>query len=477
MNDYGYYTLRKWDPIFWFALVKLLKFIAFLVDIVLINLVGTSILNGSNEERKRSKEYEHSAHVVNVISRGTIALVANHDESNFFYVHDQYVHPNFILEHDNIVLKGSNTKHAIFCVSRKGICTLDSSIGPFAWVNTFIAAEKLIFLPLNHFHHLAEESGNPLMNNLKVTIIHMTARCGSTLLGRRMRIIFGFSIFSHNLNANSDILKQNITLFLGQMFETIPKMRVMQEPYSFLHAWNLYLKGKVSLVEYEKILDSTFRLQCKRENGINHILIKLNMSATPTLSYIKRRYPETTLLFNTRHPLPSLKSYGKLWNILPVSGTIAILLNINGFGTDNYPIHYDDIVWWERYRALVDEGSTLDKQIALMRFFFFSYWCVVEQYIKNKNLYHKVIFYEDLCERPATVIEDLFSSLNLPHGHVQDALSAMKSDSQKGMFGNMGTYANEDLSSTIASLDRKFTECNLPISMNITMENFRNMVV
>lgn len=97
----------------------------------------------------------------------------------------------------------------------------------------------------------------------------------------------------------------------------------------------------------------------------------------------------------------------------------------------------------------------------------------MEQYIKNKNLYHKVILYEDLCERPAMVVEDLFSSLNLPHGHVQHALSAMKSDSQRGMFGKMGTYTNEDISSVLEALDIKFKECNIPISMNMAMEKFR----
>ena len=81
-------------------------------------------------------------------------------------------------------MKGVNTKYAIFCVSEKDVCPLDTSIGPFAYVNMFIAARKLIFLPINHFHRLAEESGDPFKNNLKITMIHMTARCGSTLLGR-----------------------------------------------------------------------------------------------------------------------------------------------------------------------------------------------------------------------------------------------------------------------------------------------------
>ena len=143
-------------------------------------------LNGYKKEVKRSLEYENSAHMVKVIARGTINLIENHDEENFLYLHDSYIHPSLILKHDNIVLKGINSKYAIFCVSENNVCTLDTSIGPFAWANMFIASKKLIFLPLKHFHRLAEESGDPFRNNLRISMIHMTARCGSTLLGNTL---------------------------------------------------------------------------------------------------------------------------------------------------------------------------------------------------------------------------------------------------------------------------------------------------
>ena len=111
-------------------------------------------------------------------------MIENHDEANFLYLHDSYLHPSVILKQDNIVLKGVNAKYAIFCVSDENICALDTSIGPFAWANMFVAANKLVFLPIKHFHRLAEESGDPFRNNVKISMIHMTARCGSTLLGK-----------------------------------------------------------------------------------------------------------------------------------------------------------------------------------------------------------------------------------------------------------------------------------------------------
>ena len=184
VNDYSYYSLRKWDPIFWFGFLRLTKLLIGVLDKILLAILGTSILSGTQKEREQSKNYELSAHVVKVFGRGTICLIENHDESNFLYLHDSYQHPSYILKHDNIVLKGINRDKAIFVVTDENVCALDTSIGPFAYVNTFIAAKKVIFLPLEHFHKLAEEAGNPFKNDLDIVMIHMTARCGSTLLGK-----------------------------------------------------------------------------------------------------------------------------------------------------------------------------------------------------------------------------------------------------------------------------------------------------
>ena len=185
IKDYSYYSLRLWDPIFWFGFIKICKAILFLMDVIASSFSEYSFLNGSNEDKDKSTNYETSAHVVKVLGRGTINLIENHDEANFLYLHDSYLHPSVILKQDNIVLKGVNAKYAIFCVSDENICALDTSIGPFAWANMFVAANKLVFLPIKHFHRLAEESGDPFRNNLKISMIHMTARCGSTLLGMK----------------------------------------------------------------------------------------------------------------------------------------------------------------------------------------------------------------------------------------------------------------------------------------------------
>ena len=260
------------------------------------------------------------------------------------------------------------------------------------------------------------------------------------------------------------------------MFESIPRTRVISETFSFNFVWNMYLRGEVSLVEYEKLLQSTFQIQCKKENRIQRIVMKQNMSATSCLCSLKKFYPQIQLLFITRHPLPSLKSYDKLWTLLPFSGTLAFLVNVNGIYWKNYPIPCNDVVWWERYRNVIKEGRTLDQTIAMVRVFFFNYWCVVEQYIKHKELYEKAILYEDLCENPKDVLSSVFSALDISSDNVSVALSAMNKDSQGGFFGKRGTYAEKNLPSLIELVDKKFKQSDIPIKTNMSIDDFRDIL-
>ena len=259
--------------------------------------------------------------------------------------------------------------------------------------------------------------------------------------------------------------------FSAKLFETVPNTRVMSEPNSFLYTWNLYLRGEVSLAEYEKILDSTFKIQCKKEDNINRIIIKVPMCATSTLSYLKSTYPKIQLLFITRHPLASFRSYDKLWTILPVSGALGFLLDVNKFRSKNYPIPVNDLTWWQRYREALEEGMTLDQQIAITRVFFFNYWMVMDAYLQNKSSYDYNIFYEDLVQKPSEIIEEVFSKLDIPKQYLAEALKAMKGDSQKGFF--KGGYTDKDLPKVIDLMNKKFKEHQVPITVDMPMDEFR----
>ena len=75
----------------------------FVLDFLTDRVLGISFLQGSKKDRaEAARSYEKSAHILKVVTRGTINLAAYHDESNFLYFHHSYIHPKYILENKHV---------------------------------------------------------------------------------------------------------------------------------------------------------------------------------------------------------------------------------------------------------------------------------------------------------------------------------------------------------------------------------------
>ena len=99
-----------------------------LVDVFLNLLFGFTIQYGSRQERLGSLEYDRSAQVVNLMGRGAYSVGLAHQLHNFVWSHATYVHPRYILEHDNITLMGITPSHAFFCVSEPDVDVFDMKV-------------------------------------------------------------------------------------------------------------------------------------------------------------------------------------------------------------------------------------------------------------------------------------------------------------------------------------------------------------
>ena len=87
-----------------------------IVDLILDLLSGYTIRHGSLNERIRSESYECSAQLVDILAWGAHSYVLI-QPNNYVWRHKRYVHPRYVLEHDNITLMGITPTHAFFCVS------------------------------------------------------------------------------------------------------------------------------------------------------------------------------------------------------------------------------------------------------------------------------------------------------------------------------------------------------------------------
>ncbi len=195
------------------------------------------------------------------------------------------MHPRYALENDNVTLMGVTATQAYFCVSDPDFNVYETKLAPFVFITQYFKAVKLLVMPMSSFHRLAAEAGDP---RAKLSFVNMTARCGSTLL--------------------------------SQMMSRVPKVRAMSEPWAFVHAHGLYLSGQVSMAEYERLLRSVVRLQCKRENDspdIEHVFVKMTAIAAPYFPMLRKMYPDATYVFNTRHLKNTVQSYMQIWTRVP----------------------------------------------------------------------------------------------------------------------------------------------------------------
>ncbi len=68
------------------------------------------------------------------------------------------MHPNYILENDNVSLMGQTATHTYFCVTDPNVDVFDTTKAPFLWEGQSRLAQHLIIMPHKHFIALGKES-------------------------------------------------------------------------------------------------------------------------------------------------------------------------------------------------------------------------------------------------------------------------------------------------------------------------------
>ena len=428
--------LMKIDLGIFYFVMSTLRAAVIIADIFLDLLFGHTIQYGTRDERQRAEDYEHSAQVVNIMGRGAYSLIINHQLYNFVWRHEKYVHPRYILEHDNITLMGITPTHAFFCVSDPGFDIYETKMAPFIFIIQFFSAKKLIILPHSSFNRLAAEVGDP--TNCKVTFVNMTARCGSTLL--------------------------------GQMIARTPKVLVMSEPWALVHMHGHYISKNISMAEYRRVLRSVVRLQCKREHGrdIEHIFIKTTMYMSPAFPMLKDMFPKAKFIFNTRGFQKTIESMMQVVKFQPLialhTGTLF------RFWWRHVQIPYDDPFFYDLHKEWKTRYAPDEVRLA------FGFACQISQFMRSRDDYDLVVFYEDIISNKEEVCKKLLEVCDIPMEYVSEALNAFKSDSQLGTFGKRGEKPKVH-PAILDQADKVFSECGLPPMSQMSAIEFKNLVV
>ena len=267
-----------------------------------------------------------------------------------------------------------------------------------------------------------------------------------------------------------------------QVLETLPETRLLSEPMALGYACNKCTLGQLSPVEALQLFDHFFRVLCKKEENVKHIVLKLDTWTTPALAFLKAKYPKIRLVFNTRHPRSTAISNRKLEKtLITFSRTLSTLWTVAWKGKARQFLFslpsFNSPAWWNALRRDIGRIQVTDPlpQVMAMSIVYFFYPPIVA-FLANRKDYSHLVLFEDLAQNPRLTVKNLLKALDVPPENLSRALEALGKDSQGGMFGGRGSSGErEDLTQALEEVDKLFKIFNAPLSTSMTDDEWRKV--
>ncbi len=409
-----------------------------LLDLIFDALLGVTFQAGSTREsRLATKSYHHSAQIAKIIWRAKPHVKKETRLCNFLYKHEEYVSPDVILEQENVTLMAVERDYALFAMSDPGVDIYDPTKFPFVFISQYLEAKKLVVVPIESFHKLAEKVGDP-----KVPVIFMgtTHRSGSTLL--------------------------------VQMFNRVPGTRPMSEPSATKNIHDLRVDGYISAKESLVFLKSAIRLHCKVEpsSGVQRIFFKAHLIHGVQVGDIHKLFPCFKFVFNTRHPLASLNSASQM--IAPFTKRLYYRLGIywRELAKEDFALSYDP----KRKNSMANSYSRCMPNVRAEILGIMSYSLSLLGFFDHKDVFGGYVLYEELIKHPETVLSSLFETLEISLEHVPLALEALCRDSKKDKAFKPSVNKPLD-AEVLQTFDAYMKMLNLPIRHDTPLDKFRSL--
>ncbi len=418
----------------WYLALRLLQWALWLADLALGAALKLSLARGSAQERLRARAEGRTVRLDRVLlrARGLTDMRAR-SLDDFLLLHDRYVEPGYVLLNRHVTLFTVDGDEVLFCVTDPAVDVCDVSAFPFLFCAQFEMAERLAIMSAEDFHEMADGLGDPTVD---VTLLHMTARCGSTLISRAV--------------------------------SAVPRTRSLSEPFVLLRVHELYRRGALSLDGCRRLARSCVRLLCKTEpgSGLEWIFVRSPASCSPLLAFLAQAFPDFHFVFSTRHPRPSMRSLMKLMR--PESDS---LYGRSGMLRDwllhVLPIPYED-----------GDISSAMARLSHDELFAYIYVGSLSNFLRNRSAYKHCVLYEDLASDPASEMGRLLAALGIPsmEEHLSPLLEAMRGDSQGGRFVQRG--GNPELPDRLwTQIDGAFASLGMDnVSCDMSLNAFRDVL-
>ncbi|XP_067676100.1 uncharacterized protein [Haliotis asinina] len=374
-----------------------------------------------SERAAASTCYERAVHVQHVLWKRKTSHLTASNTNEFWTTHERFDHPRILLD-PSISLYNITLTEAIFVKTATDVNIYSSDAHPFTKWAQNVNAEKLYTIPMEAFHRLADETGDP---QVPVIWVSNTGRCGSTLL--------------------------------SQVFEKVPGTIAISEPdaVSFI---TITSKTEAAPEEVmRKLLRSVIRLQCKTLPGAQRIILKVGAHTFAEVKVICEMFPKIKHLFLYRDSLPYAMSCkalamseltGKILKVFADSDVLAKIFP--GFRRAMFKM-FSRI---DRYDHALDDIAT--------NFTFVGHWMILcaglmtrYKEFRESGIPIFAVQYEELVKEKEGMVRALFQKLDIPEKHVSKALAAFEVDSQRG-----STISRKSLVNRLPLTPRELYDCN-----------------
>ncbi|MFM2064012.1 MAG: hypothetical protein RLZZ507_3683 [Cyanobacteriota bacterium] len=351
-----------------------------------------------------------SAKILHIQSknRTPASLIASlHD---FSYESGETVDPKTILENPNISLYclDHENKQAIFVETPLDI---DIYEPPFLYLAQYEYAQRLIEVPYEEFHQLAQEIKDSIG---QIIMIYSVGRCGSTLLSK--------------------------------IFNQLDTVLSLSEPDVFSQIVGIRKPDGSNDEEIEALLRSCICLLAKStvNSKESFCAIKLRSFGIEAADLIYRSFPSAKLIFMYRNAedvvKSSIRAFVYFSKILPMIG-------------QNVAVYSQFIPLLKDYAQYIDftDSKAID-------FYTVMWLSVMHRYllINQSGIPISALRYEDLIEDPKQVIKSIFNYCDIPESEVSNACVALEKDSQSGsLLSQENTSENEINIQNILEIQQK----------------------
>ena len=306
------------------------------------------------------------------------------------------VHPKYILKR-NVSLYAITKDVAVFVETPEGKDIHRSDVHPFLYMAQFEKCQRVITIPIQFFHRLAGEIGDP---SSQVILLSNTGRCGSTIV--------------------------------GQIIESVPGTLLMSEPDALTNLAYMRVARVLTNDEQDKLLSSVIRVICKpHDPSTVRICIKPRFAAMIQMESLFRLFPDMKQMFLYRNSLETMSSFLKFSAIRPSQKIFRFCADTDRIAAVFTSPRALNI----QVLGIVHENQFKDPKAMdtyeMVATFWASAVCLAKR-LKSSNNSLLLLKYEDLIDDQNKFCSDLFKAVDIDISEVNGALSALEKDSQEG---------------------------------------------